>query len=205
MAHKKVFGVCENKCQVEVSPKSERFELIGAIPVKVGTIVEVKFYKYKNMILVQCSGEWATSANVDLNFPDGIPKVIATFQNSTLLSVKGGTRKLKLYGRYFDKAQLMFIVDNDALSVSCDVSKTGVAANEKVVIKAEADGGTYDYTYCFKAHDLTNDTWNTLNECDKLSTFVWVPTVAGNYEILVTVKDSDNVSAESDLISIEVV
>ena len=48
MAHNKVYGVCQNKCSVEVSPKSEKFERVyytnpGILPL---TVYMVFFHKY---------------------------------------------------------------------------------------------------------------------------------------------------------------
>lgn len=207
MAHAKVYGVCGNKCAVEVSPKSEQWQLVETKTVTGGTDVTISFYRYKNLILVQTVGKWNASAYRNVQFPDNMPAAIAFFGNKSVseISVNRNGRTLNLNGQNFNYLQLIFIVNDDPVNVTCDISSTSIKKNENLIIKAEANGGDFDYTYKFVAQNVATGEEIILQNWANISTFTWKPTTAGSYIIFVYAKDSKNVSATSEGKSITVI
>lgn len=88
------------------------------------------------------------------------------------------------------------VQDLDVTNFAAD--KASVVAGNSVTLSAKGIGGTGTYQYQFFANG------NPISSYSDNSTFAWTPSVAGNYDLSVRVKDSSGTIVESSSINCSV-
>ena len=89
------------------------------------------------------------------------------------------------------------------LSISGKVSTSEVTSGKTVTIRANATGGTGDYTYSFLIHNLENDSWYRW-AFDKSAEHVWTANGSGNREFFAEVKDEAGTVVRSEAMKVTV-
>ena len=123
---------------------------------------------------------------------------------------RGKSITLQAYAKG-DHVYLTYDPANQALTVKTDerleekltntssMATETIILGEKAVIKASADGGTAPYTYTVKYKKSTSSTWTTKQSNGTKSEVAIQPSLAMDYDILVTVKDSAGQTADKTM------
>ncbi len=117
--------------------------------------------------------------------------VYVIFSNGSGTQIPGsgqaGLKMLTTDKKLFVDGSLTVLPENEDtdISVTISASRTSVNVGESVYLTAKASNATGSVDYQFALSDGT-----ILQDYDSASSYVWVPTTSGSYQIVVTAKDS---------------
>ena len=88
------------------------------------------------------------------------------------------------------RQQYAFNVINNELKNNSKVSTSSIALGDSVTLTGAASGGTSPYTYAFYYKKSTDNSYTTIRNFSSTKTATFKPTAAGNFDIVIKVKDS---------------
>lgn len=210
MAHNKVYGVCENKCKVEVSPKSERFKLIETINLSMN--FRVSFYRFKNVVLAHISGTLPKSP-LTVEYPESIPyplyptsaRNVVNSGYAKILSTDDKNLTLQGNPNASFECDLFFLVSDDPTSAVCSVSRTTLNVGDKIIIKADINNDNWDHEWQYKfiVKNMTTGHDTVIKQYSTDNTYLVNISTAGAKEFYVIAKDESGNEYESNHVAVE--
>ena len=130
-----------------------------------------------------------------VTFESENPSVATVASNGTVKAVSAGTVKITATTVNGKKAYCLVTI-NPALSNVSEISTDNIIVNGTATVTAKAQDGTGSYKYEMAYRLSGDDSWTTLLENGTTATADFTASVAGTYEIKVTVSDKNNYTAE---------
>lgn len=207
MSHDLAFGICENKCSVEVSKKSEKFELVQTIEIDRNN--SIKLYKYKNLVSAVIILKGFSGTDIAFTYSTDIPICIEGARvygsDNNYARIIKNTRQILLSGRGSFTCNLMFFVADESFKISCESNRKNVLLGESVILKAKTTGNSDEYLYKFVARNAVTGNENDLSEFSEAKIFEYKFKNANSFNVYCVAKRKDKAAQyKSEYVAITV-
>ena len=173
-----------------------------------GTKINCYAYGSDNGTVTKLTGAWPGS-NMEL-LPNGVYRYVMdepTVKDVKVIFNDGGNQapsgdgfEVKAYGLYDQSGYKETIQPSDEknLSVALDISTTNTKVGDQVVLSANAEGGSGQYTYRFSVRSAEGKEY-CLQDYANSNKYIWTPGAAGVKTLSVLVKDSKGNTSKAEV------
>lgn len=207
MAHNKVYGVCQNKCSVEVSPKSEKFERVYYT--NPGPNCSIEFYRFKNLMLMRIYGKIPYTP-LTVEYPEDIPYIMGRWaareaNDNGIIRAESETRQITIQGNInglFD-SELFFLIEGEPIKVVCEVSRTELKAGDNIWVRVNIENGdnhTWQYKYVVK--QMSSGASALIGQYTNDTQYIAPISSVGTKDVYVVARDENGNEYESNHVTV---